>query len=348
MTIEKLIISEINKKGFVNISKFIELCQYGEEGYYIKKNPIGLKHDYITAPEISQMFGEILGLYIINYWQEKINRTFNLIELGPGQGTLIADIIRIASIKKNFIDSIQLSLIEINEHFIAKQKKRLKKLNFNKVHWQKEFNFKKNHKPSIIYSNEFFDCFPVRQFHKKEYWFEKFISYNNSERVFHFVSKKVQNRKLLKILENFNNEKVAEISTSRNKYFDTVCKFIKKNKGIFITIDYGYNIPPKNFSLQTIYNHKKTHLFENLGNQDITAHVNFGEFINIANSNNLEIEIFSTQKNFLTDYGIKFRKEKLQKNKNEKTINNIDLEYHRLIDKSQMGDIFKVLIVLYI
>jgi len=129
------------------------------------------------------------------------------------------------------------------------------------------------------------------------------------------------------------------------KYFDSICKIIKKNKGVFVTIDYGYKNPPNYLTLQTIYNHKKTHLFENIGNQDITAHVNFDELINVANKNNLKIDIFCTQRDFLIAYGIKERKEKLQKNKNKETIKNLNLEYERLINKSQMGEVFKFLVV---
>lgn len=345
MTIEELIISEINKKGKISIYDFINLSQYGENGYYIKKNPIGANNDFITAPEISQMFGEILGLFIINNWKQKINSKFNLIELGPGKGTLIGDILRTAKINKKFLESAHLKLIEKNNQLIKLQKKSLDSLNFHRVNWSKEFNIEKNTFPSIIYSNEFFDCFPVRQFHKKDNWFEKFIKYNTSERIFNFVSEKINNKKLIEVLKRFDDVKVAEISESRMKYFEKICKFIKKNKGIFITIDYGYKNLPSYFTLQTIFNHKKTHLFENLGNQDISAHVNFDEFINIAKDNDLKIDLFCTQREFLITCGIKKRKDKLEKNKNEEAIKNLNLEYERLINKYQMGELFKVLVI---
>ena len=146
------------------------------------------------------------------------------------------------------------------------------------------------------------------------------------------------------ILAKYNNAKIAEISNSRRNYFDKVCRSIKKNKGIFLTIDYGYKTLLKNFSLQTIHKHKKTHLFENLGNQDITAHVDFDELITVANDNNLKLELFSNQREFLLGYGLKERKRQLQKNKDQTVTKKIELDYERLVDKSQMGDIFKVLI----
>ncbi len=345
MKIKEIIISEIAKKGSIDVSQFMEFCLSGNNGYYIKNEVIGKKNDFITAPEISQMFGEVLGAFLINFWNENINNEFNLIELGPGTGTLIIDILRTANINKNFLNAINLTLIEKNETLIIKQKNNLSNINFQRVNWIKELDIKKNNRPSIIYSNEFFDCFPIRQFYKKNKWYEKYIKYNEAKKIFNFISEEVKNVDLLKNLEKFNHVKVAEISDSRKKYFDLVCKYIKKNSGICITIDYGYKNLPNNFTLQTIYNHKKTHLFENLGNQDITAYVNFDDLIHIAYKNELKIDLFCNQKDFLIGCGLKKRKEELQKNKSGKTYKKIELDYERLINKFQMGEIFKVLVI---
>jgi len=129
------------------------------------------------------------------------------------------------------------------------------------------------------------------------------------------------------------------------KYFNLICEFIKNNKGVLVVIDYGYQNPPEYLSLQTIYNHKKTHLFENIGKQDITAHVNFDELISLANEKKLQIDLFCSQKDFLITCGIEERKKNLQKNKNKEIIKNLNLEYERLVEKSQMGEIFKVLVI---
>jgi len=345
MKIKEIIISKIAKKGRIDVSQFMEFCLSGNNGYYIKNEVIGKKNDFITAPEISQMFGEVLGAFLMNFWNENINNEFNLIELGPGTGTLIIDILRTANVNKNFLNAINLTLIEKNETLIIKQKNNLSNINFQRVNWIKELDIKKNNRPSIIYSNEFFDCFPIRQFYKKNKWYEKYIKYNEAKKIFNFISEEVENADLLKYLEKFNHTKVAEISDSRKKYFDLICKYIKKNSGICITIDYGYKDLPNNFSLQTIYKHKKTHLFENLGSQDITAYVNFDELIHIAYKNKLKIDLFCNQKDFLIGCGLKERKEKLQKNKDGKTYKKIELDYERLTNKFQMGEIFKVLVI---
>ncbi len=342
MTIEKLIINKIINKGSIDVGEFIQLCQFENDGYYLKNNPIGRKNDFITSPEISQMFGEVFAIFLINYWEKKIKTNFNLVELGPGTGALLKDLLRISSNNQKFLNAINLTLIEKNKYLMQLQKNNV---NFENTNWSEEFNLQNNNIPSIIYSNEFFDCFPVRQFYKKGKWCEKIIKYNNSEKNFTFSSKKVEDNKILKTLEKFDHVKVAEISESRTKYFNLICKFIKKNKGVFVTIDYGYKNLPNHLSLQSVYNHKKTHIFENIGNQDITAYVNFDELIDLANAHNLQIDLFCTQKDFLITCGIKERKNNLQKNKNEETIKKLNLDYERLVNKSQMGEIFKVLVV---
>jgi NADH dehydrogenase [ubiquinone] 1 alpha subcomplex assembly factor 7 len=342
MNIKKKLIDKIKKNGSINIGEFIQICQFEKDGYYLKNNPIGRANDFITSPEISQMFGEILAIFLINYWEKNIKTNFNLVELGPGKGTLLKDILRTSSINQNFLNCINLTLIEKNESLIDIQKKII---NYENITWFKEFNIYNKNIPSIIYSNEFFDCFPVRQFHKKKEWYEKYIHYNEVEQNFALVSQQVEDKKILKSLEKFDKVKVAEIASSRDEYFKLVCKFIKKHKGVFITIDYGYKDPPNHLSLQTIYQHKKTHLFENIGNQDITAHVNFDKFIFIANEYNLKVETFCSQKKFLISCGIHERKKNLLKNKSNETIKKINSEYDRLVDNSQMGEIFKVLVI---
>ena len=342
MNIKKNLIDKIKKNGSLNVAEFIETCQFENDGYYLKNNPIGSANDFITSPEISQMFGEVLALFLINYWQNKVKTNFNLIELGPGKGTLLKDILHTSSVSKKFLNSMNLTLIEKNKSLMDIQKK---KFSSNNITWCKDFNISNKNIPSIIYSNEFFDCFPVRQFHKKEKWYEKYVDYNEVEQTFSFVFQQVMEEKVLKSLEKFDQVKVAEIAHSRDEYFKLICKFIKQNKGLFITIDYGYKNLPNNLSLQTVYRHKKTHLFENIGNQDITAHVNFDKLIFIANQYNLKIDTFCSQKDFLISNGIKERMENLKKNKNKETIKNLNSAYQRLVNKSEMGEIFKVLIV---
>ena len=137
MSIKKILIDKIKKNGSINVGEFIRICQFENDGYYLKNNPIGKSNDFITSPEISQIFGEIIGIFLINYWEEKIKTNFNLVELGPGRGTLLKDILRTSSLNQKFLNSISLTLIEKNKSLIEIQKNIL---DFNKISWNMEFN----------------------------------------------------------------------------------------------------------------------------------------------------------------------------------------------------------------
>ena len=333
-----------NKKYF-RLDKFIELALYERNGYYLSKKPIGKKFDFVTSPEISQMFGEIIGVYLLYHWKDKINSKFNLIELGPGNGTLFKDIERAAKILPDFFKNADVNLIEINKELKKIQEKNLNYFTLSKIRWSKALNFRSK-VPSIIYSNEFFDCFPVRQFiNNNNHWLEKYIKFNEKENKYYSINKRVNSKKTLNYLSEYKKQKIYEVSYSRNKYFEQICKYLKKNRGICILIDYGYNEKIKNFTLQSIYNHKKTSIFENIGHQDISSHVNFTELIEIAKEKKLKINEYVSQRDFLIKYGILERKKKLLIRSSHLKKNLIDEEVDRLINIDRMGKLFKCLVV---
>lgn len=331
----------IEKKKDIRLDIFLNKVLFNKNGYYYKKKPLGKRNDFITAPEISQMFGEIIGLYLFYFWKTKVNSKFNLIELGPGKGTLFKDIYNALAKYSDFMKLANIKFVEINSELIKVQKKIVKKNSSIKINWLKKIDFRSK-SPSIIYSNEFFDCFPVRQFIFKEEWYEKYISYNKSNDNFFFKENIVYNQKLLSILDKYKKQKLLEISFERNKYFENICEFIHKNGGLFFTIDYGYKENINNFSLQAIQNHKHSSIFENIGEIDISSHVNFADFINIAKSYKLKIDEFCSQREFLIKYGILERKKFLSNNfKSE----NIEIELDRLINENKMGNLFKCLAI---
>ena len=335
----------LNDKKNLRLDKFIELALYASNGYYLSKKPIGRKFDFITSPEISQMFGEIIGVYLLYNWKEKINSKFNLIELGPGNGTLFKDIERTAKILPNFFENADVNLIEINKELRKIQEKNLNYFGKSKIRWSKALNFRSKI-PSIIYSNEFFDCFPVRQFlNNNNQWFERYVKFNEKESKYYSINKRVISKKILDYLNKYNKQKIYEVSYSRNKYFEQICKYLKKNRGICILIDYGYNEKIKNFTLQAIYNHNKTSIFDNIGQQDISSHVNFNELIEIAKQNKLQINEFVTQRDFLIKYGILERKKKLLTKNSNLNKNLLDEEVDRLINVDRMGNLFKCLVI---
>ena len=345
MELKKKLIKKIKEKNrALKLDEFISLSLYENDAYYQSMLPIGSTGDFVTSPEISQMFGEIIGAYILDYWSNNINSKFNLVELGPGKGTLIQDIFRVAKLDDRFFKSANIKLIEKNINLMKLQKNKIKSLKLVNTKWLSDFNIYSK-LPSIIYSNEFFDCLPVRLFNKKKCWLEKTVDYNQNEETFFLKDRKVVDKNILKYLKINKLKKIAEISFQRIKYFNKICKYIYKNKGLIITIDYGYEDPLKNFTLQSISAHKKTHIFDYLGKQDITSHVNFKELINIGKKNNLKILFFSTQKDFLISHGIIERKKKLIKNLPNAKKKMIQNQFNLLTQNDKMGGNFKFLIL---
>ncbi len=331
------------KKKDLRLDKFIECALYLKDNYYSNKQPIGSKKDFITSPEISQMFGEIVGLFILEKWNRNFNSSFNLIELGPGKGTLFSDIYRTCKINEKFINNSNIIFVEKNRILKKIQKKIINNLRLKNVKWRENISIKSK-LPVIFYSNEFFDCFPIRHFIYKNFWKETFVSFDKLEKRFFFKQKKVFSKSLLNKLIKYKKDQIFEFSMQRNVYFSRICKLISKNKGFCFLTDYGYTGKIKNFTLQTIKNHNYTNIFDNIGKQDISSHVNFDELIKIAKENNLKVDEFSSQKEFLIKYGILDRMEHLINN-NPGMKKDLNIETQRLIANNQMGKLFKCLVV---
>ena len=336
-----------NFKNPITIEKFIELCLFDEEGYYLQSNVIGSSGDFITSPEISQLFGEIIGLYILDYWQINLKKKFNLIELGPGKGTLLFDMLRITKKFDHFNKSMEIKLIEKNKKLTDIQKINLRSpsLNINKIDWFHDFE--NNYKdPIIVIANEFFDCFPIKQFYQNnKLWYEKMIKYDPVNKYLKLMDYKINDSKTIENIENYKPSNVLEISKSREKYFSKICRNIKTLGGMILTIDYGYINKPENFTLQSLFNNKNSHILDNIGMQDITSLVDFNSLISIAKSYKLNIDVFSTQREFLIKNGIYERINNLLNNCKESQKNALNEGLNRIIDKNKMGTIFKVLVV---
>ena len=348
------LINEIKKlPNGISLDKFIEICLFNEEGYYNNANPIGKNGDFITAPEVSQLFGEILGLYIYNIWEKNFGKKINLIELGPGKGTLISDILRITKSFASFNDKINIKLIEINDHLKKLQIKSIMNSHFDirNVQWHNNFEMI-NPIPSIIYGNEFFDCLPIKQYIKiNKSWNEKKIFFSQKNNKLLIKNSIIRNINIINNLNlyakkyGYKNEQIIEISNARKKYYDKLCKFIKKNSGIIIIFDYGYENSIHYSTLQSIKNHKHTHILDDPGKQDITSLVNFRQLKEIAIKNNLYISNYSSQKKFLISNGIIERKNKILLNCSIQQKQDIEKGFKRLTSNDKMGKLFKCLIV---
>jgi cyclopropane-fatty-acyl-phospholipid synthase len=343
----KILLNLIKKKEPLTIEDYTNLCLYKKNGYYINSKILGQKGDFITAPEISQLFGEIIGIYIYSYWTSFSKKNFNLVELGPGRGTLMIDILNITKKLKHFNRLNNICFIEKNLHLIKEQKKKIKKFHFDisSIKWRKKISID-NKNPTIIIANEFFDCLPIRQFYKNNnLWYEKMIAYNNHEQRFFFRDKKIHSHALIKKIKKNTSNNVLELSKSRDDYFSKICNHLKKYGGMALIIDYGYYEELQHFTLQSVYNNKKSNVLDNIGMQDITSLVNFQKLIKIAKAFKFNIDVFTSQKEFLLKNGIRERANIIKKNANHDQKKSIDSGFKRLTDNTQMGSLFKVLAI---
>ena len=336
---------KIKKSGEIPLDKFIDLSLYNKKiGYYMKKNPFGKKGDFITAPNISRLFSEMIAIWIISFWKNLGSpRNFNLIELGAGNGEMMKVLIESFQNFPSFLESCNIIIHEKSPILIKIQKEKLSK---SKIIWVSQINkIKKN--PSIFIANEFFDAMPIKQFRKqRNIWYEKFVNFENYSKA-SFIEKKTDIKKIEKRL-NFKisqNQNFIEYSEFGFDYLKNISNIIKKNTGGLLIIDYGYLEKKMKNTLQAVSNHKFANILDNIGGVDITHNINFELFKKFTQKlggldNNL-----NTQKNFLIKMGIKERAEILSRNKNFSKKADIFYRLNRLIDEKQMGTLFKVMFI---
>ena len=327
------------------LDKFINLSLYNKKfGYYMKKNPFGKEGDFITAPNTSRLFSEMIAIWIISFWQSLGSpKKFNLVELGAGNGEMMKILIESFQNFPIFLNSCNFIIHEKSPSLIKIQKKKLDK---TKIVWISKISKIKTN-PSIFVANEFFDSIAIKQFIKKEdLWFEKFVNFKNPKKTF-FFEKKINIKKIEKQIEFkiSQNQNFIEYSKLGLNYLKDISKVIKINQGGLLLIDYGYTDRKMKNTLQAISNHKFANILDNIGNVDITHNINFNLFKKtIKNIGGLKID-FTTQREFLIKMGIKQRAEIISKNKNFLKKTDIYYRLKRLIDEKQMGNLFKVMLI---
>ena len=336
---------KLKKRHSLTLDKFINLSLNSKKfGYYMNKNPFGKEGDFITAPNISRLFSEMIAIWIISFWQSLGSpKKFNLIELGAGNGEMMKVLIESFKNFPNFLKSCNLVIHEKSPLLIKVQKKKLVK---TEITWVSKIS-KIKKMPSIFIANEFFDAIAIRQFRKKNnLWFEKFVSFKKKNEAF-FFEKKVDIKKIEKKI-NFkvsSNQNFIEFSELGLKYLKDITKIIKNDTGGLLLIDYGYTGAKMKNTLKAISNHKFANILEDIGNADITHNINFTFFKKFTKQlGSLEINL-TTQKEFLLKMGIKQRAEIISKNQNFLKKTDIFYRLNRLINEKQMGNLFKVMLI---
>ena len=325
------------------VDKFIKNVLFNKKvGYYSSKIPFGKTGDFITAPGISNLFSEIIGIWLVSTWSTLGKpKKFNIVELGPGDGNLTQVLLRTFQQFPEFNKAVNIFLYEKSNLLKSLQKKNIKN---SRVKWIKNFS-EINKGPIIFFGNEFFDSIPVKQFlRKKKILFEKYYSLNNKNKIIE-IYKKASIKDILQIkkFKVLDNLKFVEFPKLGLDELNKIVKKISKHGGGLLLIDYGYLTPKNKNTLQSLIKHKRNNLLDNLGKADITSLVNFNLLNEYFTNNNLKVKKIVTQKFFLEKMGIIERANNLSKKMNFKEQSNLYLRLKRILDIKFMGNLFKVI-----
>jgi len=335
-----LIDRQIQEAGPMSIATYMGLAlTHPRDGYYTGADPLGAKGDFVTAPEISQMFGELIGFFLVNLWQQAGEpKSFTLLELGPGRGTLMQDALRVAARAEGFLDACHLQLFETNPALKAQQAERLQKYN---PYWASEIDAVADD-PLFVVANEFFDALPIRQFVKAaDGWHERQVGLRDGQRAFGLSPTPIADAAMPEAVRSAGIGEVYEVSLAAADALQRLGKRIAGQRGALLAIDYGYAATQTGETLQAIRNHAFAEVLEAPGAADLSAHVDFGALARVATDLGLKVEPLATQRDFLGRLGIVERASVLAK-ANPGQIESIAAALRRLTDSSEMGTLFKV------
>jgi len=338
----------ISREGPLNIAQYMEECLgHPTYGYYMGKNPFGRGGDFITAPDISQMFGELLGLWCSIEWLA-LGRPgpVHLIELGPGRGTLMSDIMRVAKGVSGFTDAIQLHLVETSPVLTDLQRQALSEFSPT---WHSHLGTVPTG-PALIVANEFFDALPIRQFQRiPDGWCERLVgidekSDGKSLRV-GWSSPQLVHPLVPKQLAQAGMDSVVEVSPASLNYMRLLSERLNADRGAALIVDYGYAKSGVSDTFQAVKNHSYTDVLAEPGQADLTAHVDFEALITVAVESGAQAFGPISQGRFLETMGISDRAERLIAGATPAQAEAIRSGRERLTHANQMGTLFKVISV---
>lgn len=343
--LKRILQESIAHDGPMGLDTFMAVClSHSRHGYYMTRDPFGVKGDFVTAPEISQMFGELIGLWAAETWMtlgapEKIR----LIELGPGRGTLMSDALRAARISNEFSSALEVHLVETSPVLREMQEQALAQANVP-VSWHKSLD-EVPEGPSIIIANEFFDCLPVRHYVKASgQWYQRLIGLDAQGELAFGLAPDAE----ALLTMDAPDGAVLEISPASQLMMTQLATRIAKGQAAALIIDYGHVETGYGETLQALRAHKSVSPLACPGEADLTAHVDFASLTRAAQAAGADVFGPVSQGELLMRLGIVQRAEALKKRASEEQAQAIDLALARLVTERVrsspgMGILFKAI-----
>lgn len=336
--------ARIAETGPISVAEYMTLCLLDPvDGYYPTRDPLGSEGDFITAPEISQMFGECLGLWVIQSWHD-LGRPerFNLIEFGPGRGVMMADMLKSVALQPECLKASNVVLIEASAALQAVQAKTLGRSGAQ-VNWADRLE-EVSDEPTLIIGNEFLDCLPIRQFvWSGSFWSERRVGASDDSLRFEIDGQPIP-KDLADSFPNTHTKPEAgdllEVCPAMAQIVDHLKDRFAKTKGRALFIDYGPAKTEFGDTLQALKQHKKVDAFAAPGDTDLTARVDFAGLAALAQRAGLQCHGPLEQASLLSRLGIEVRATALLRS-NEAARPKILRQLHRLLDEDEMGTLFK-------
>ncbi|MCV6597798.1 MAG: SAM-dependent methyltransferase [Mangrovicoccus sp.] len=343
MSLREILLRRIAAQGPLSIADYMADCLlHPEFGYYSTGAPFGQAGDFTTAPEISQMFGELLGLALAQAWADQgAPARFTLAELGPGRGTLMADLLRAASrAMPGFAQAAELHLIEASHRLRAAQNERLASY---APQWHDNVA-ELPEAPTFLIANEFFDALPIRQFQRDgAHWRERLVGAREGTLCLG-LSDPVQLPELATRDENTKPSDIVELCAAAGPIMAEIARRIAAHGGAAVIIDYG-DWRSLGDTLQALRRHQSTDIFDSPGQADLTAHVDFAALAEAAKQAAPDVAIspMTPQGIFLERLGITARAQNLARSLSGPALESHIAAHRRLTHPLEMGTLFKSL-----
>ncbi len=337
----------IRNDGPLTVADYMDVCLGDPDfGYYTTRDPLGARGDFTTAPEVSQIFGELIGLWAAVVWQQMGSPDqVGLVEVGPGRGTLMADALRAAKTVPDFRSACSVHLVETSPVLQSVQRDQLADCGLEPRWHQKVENVPAG--PVILIANEFLDALPVRQYVMREgKWFERCVGLSEQDALEFQTGPEVSGSRtgVSETVRACANEgSIVECRPFARVFVQHLAERARQFPLTALIIDYGHEASAPGETLQAVHAHDFADVLERPGQADLTAHVDFGDLRETAERHGLHVHGPLRQRDFLLGLGLKERCEKLLASADAATREHIATGARRLVDPEQMGQLFKVI-----
>lgn len=332
MSLAQRLAAEIRQSGPLTMAQFMTACLHDpRDGYYATRPALGEAGDFITAPLISQMFGELLGVWAASTWQAMGSpQRFTLAEMGPGDGTLMSDLLRAARVLPGFLEAADVWLVETSQPLRALQQERLGE----PPHWAGSLDEVPAGQPLLLVANELLDCLPARQFVKTAAgWAEQVVGLAADG------SLSLGRVPASAPVADAREGTVVEVSGAQSALGEALGERLARDGGAALLIDYGRDTPGFGDTLQALKRHEKVDPLACPGEADLTVWADFPAVMAAARKVGAEAAIL-TQAAFLARLGVGARAEALVRARPDKAAT-IGRQLQRLVGADEMGELFK-------